>query len=144
MQIEAAVIFLLTFKNKTIKYVAGYIMEVIRLRHAVGFLMKQISDKVKVSVDASLKSQNITLSQYRVLKYIADSKTSVTQKSIGNYLNVSHPTVVGIISRMEKKGYLRSYTDDGDRRNKIVEMTGQAAQITREVQREVEAQEEKW
>ena len=132
MQIEAAVIFLLTFKNKTIKYVAGYIMEVIRLRHAVGFLMKQISDKVKVSVDASLKSQNITLSQYRVLK------------SIGNYLNVSHPTVVGIISRMEKKGYLRSYTDDGDRRNKIVEMTGQAAQITREVQREVEAQEEKW
>ena len=79
-----------------------------------------------------------------MLKYIADSKTSVTQKSIGNYLNVSHPTVVGIISRMEKKGYLRSYTDDGDRRNKIVEMTGQAAQITREVQREVEAQEEKW
>lgn len=113
------------------------------MRHAVGFLMKQISDRIKVSVDAALKSQNITLSQYRVLKYISDSKTSVTQKSIESYLNVSHPTVVGIVSRMEKNGYLRSYTDDDDRRNKIVEMTEQAARISQEIQREVTAQEAK-
>lgn len=113
------------------------------MRHAVGFMMKQISDRIKVSVDAALKSQNITLSQYRVLKYISDSKNSVTQKSIENYLNVSHPTVVGIVSRMEKHGYLRCYTDDDDRRNKIVEMTEQAAQISQEMQREVAAQEAK-
>ena len=113
------------------------------MQHAVGFLMKQISDKIKVSVDASLKSKNLTLSQYRVLKYISDSETSVTQKSIENYLNVSHPAVVGIVSRMEKNGYLRCYPDQDDRRNKIVEMTEQAAQISQEMQGEVMLQEEK-
>ena len=35
------------------------------MRHAVGFLMKQISDKIKVSVDASLKSKNLTLADKR-------------------------------------------------------------------------------
>ena len=113
------------------------------MRHAVGFLMKQISDKIKVSVDASLKSKNLTLSQYRVLKFISDSETSVTQKSIENYLNVSHPAVVGIVSRMEKNGYLRCYSDQNDRRNKIVEMTEQAAQISQEMYGEVMLQEEK-
>ena len=113
------------------------------MRHAVGFLMKQISDKIKVSVDASLKSKNLTLSQYRVLKYISDSGTSVTQKSIENYLGVSHPAVVGIVSRMEKNSYLRCYPDKDDRRNKIVEMTEQAAQISQEMHGDVMLQEEK-
>ena len=113
------------------------------MRHAVGFLMKQISDKIKVSVDASLKSKNLTLSQYRVLKYISDSGTGVTQKSIENYLSVSHPAVVGIVSRMEKNGYLHCYPDQNDKRNKIVEMTKQAARISQEMQGEVMLHEEK-
>ena len=117
--------------------------KVIYLRQAVGFLMKQIADKDKKSIDAALQSKNITLSQYRVLKFISDTGTSVTQKSIENYLKVSHPTVVGIVSRMEKNGYLRCYPDENDKRNKIVEMTEQAARLSHEMQREVACQENK-
>ena len=77
------------------------------MRQTVGYLMKQIIDKHKVSVDASFKSLNLTLSQARVLKYISDKGGRVAQKSIEDHLGVSHPTVVGIVSRMEKNGYLR-------------------------------------
>lgn len=109
----------------------------------VGYLIKQITDKLKVSVDASLKTRNLTLAQARVLEYISDKGGKVTQKAIEEYLDVSHPTVVGIVTRMEKNGYLVCYVDREDKRNKIVELTEQAVRISHEIQGERIAQEEK-
>lgn len=77
------------------------------------------------------------------MECLSDREGRATQKSIEEFLKVSHPTVVGLISRMEKKGYLRCYQDEGDRRNKIVEMTQKARLISHEMQKEVAAQEEK-
>lgn len=109
----------------------------------VGYLMKQITDKIKASADAALKSRNLTLSQVRVLEYVSAKGGRVTQKSIEGYLNVAHPTVVGIVSRMEKNGYLLCYPDKDDRRNKIVEMTEQAVYMSHEMQKEIVSQEAK-
>lgn len=105
--------------------------------------MKQITDKIKASADADLKNRNLTLSQVRVLEYISSKGGSVTQKSIEGYLDVSHPTVVGIVARLEKNGYLICYSDKTDRRNKIVAMTERSARVIHEVQRKIAAQEEK-
>lgn len=109
----------------------------------IGYLMKQITDRIKVSADADFKAKNLTLSQVRVLDYISDQDGKATQKSIEDYLGVSHPTVVGIVSRMEKKGYLVCYTDKEDKRNKIVELTEQAVYISREIQSEMIRNEKK-
>lgn len=107
--------------------------------------MKQITDKIKAAADADtdLKNRNLTLSQVRVLEYISSKGGSVTQKSIEGYLDVSHPTVVGIVARLEKNGYLICYSDKTDRRNKIVAMTERSARVIHEVQRKIAAQEEK-
>lgn len=114
------------------------------MNQQIGYLMKQITDKIKVSADASLKTRNLTLAQVRVLEYISRSVgNKVTQKAIEDYLDVSHPTVVGIVSRMEKNGYLICYADKEDKRNKIVELTKHAIQIAHELQSEIEQQEEK-
>lgn len=113
------------------------------LQQPIGYLIKQITDKIKVSADASLKASNLTLAQARVLEYILNKGGKVTQKSIEDYLDVSHPTVVGIVTRMEKSGYLTCYVDREDRRNKIVEITEQATLISQKMQEEREAQEQK-
>lgn len=115
------------------------------MERPVGYLMKQITDKIKAAADADtdLKNRNLTLSQVRVLEYISSKGGSVTQKSIEEYLDVSHPTVVGIVARLEKNGYLICYADKTDRRNKIVAMTERSARVIHEVQRKVAAQEEK-
>lgn len=105
--------------------------------------MKQITDKIKAAADADLKNRNLTLSQVRVLEYISSKGGSVTQKSIEEYLDVSHPTVVGIVARLEKNSYLICYSDKTDRRNKIVAMTERSARVIHEVQRKIAAQEEK-
>lgn len=112
-------------------------------RQPVGYLMKQITDKMKASADADLKEKKLTLSQIRVLEYISGKGGAVTQKSIEEYLGVSHPTVVGIVSRMEKNGYLVCYLDKDDKRNKIVKFTEKAALMAKEMGGQIASQDEK-
>lgn len=90
----------------------------------IGYLIKSINDRIKVRADADLKSHHLTLTQSRILLYLQgrDGETA-TQKEIEEFLSVSHPTVVGLVSRMEKNGFLTSWFDVGDRRNKMVRLT---------------------
>lgn len=107
----------------------------------IGYLIKNINDKLKVKADADLKHSNLTLAQSRVLAFLDSRGGQVTQKEIEVYLEVSHPTVVGIISRMEKKGHLRCWVDETDKRNKIVALTEQAKALREEMKQRILANE---
>lgn len=108
----------------------------------IGYLIKNINDKLKVKADADLKHSNLTLAQSRVLAFLDSRGGQATQKEIEVYLEVSHPTVVGIISRMEKNGYLRCWVDETDKRNKIVALTEQAKAMGEEMEQRILANEE--
>lgn len=95
----------------------------------VGYLIKNINDKLKVKADADLKRYNLTFSQSRVFAFLRKKGGNATQKEIELFLNVSHPTVVGIVSRMEQNGYLTTWFDNNDKRNKNVELTEKAKTI---------------
>lgn len=95
----------------------------------IGYLIKNISDRLKVIADADLKAYNLTLTQSRVMAFLEDHGGQATQKEIQLFLRVSHPTVVGIVSRMEQNGHLISWQDEQDRRNKIVRLTERAAAL---------------
>ena len=92
----------------------------------IGYLIKSINDKIKIHADEDLKSHDLTLTQSRVLIYLVHHGGKATQKEIETFLEVSHPTVVGIVSRMTKNGYLSTSFDPDDRRNKDVELTKKA------------------
>ena len=77
----------------------------------IGYLIKNINDKLKVKADADLKHNKLTLAQSRVLTFLDSRGGQATQKEIEVYLEVSHPTVVGIISRMEQNGHLRCWVE---------------------------------
>ena len=63
----------------------------------VGYLIKYINDKLKVKADAELKQYNLTLTQSRVFAFLNSCGGQATQKEIEVFLEVSHPTVVGIV-----------------------------------------------
>lgn len=113
------------------------------MKQPIGYLLKQITDKMKVSADASFKEKDLTFAQARVLEYVISKGGNTTQKSIEDYLEVSHPTVVGIVSRMEQSGYLVCHVDKEDKRNKIVETTERAVCVSQELETGKTAQEEK-
>lgn len=95
----------------------------------VAYLIKNINDKLKVKADADLKRYNLTFTQSRVFAFLNGKGGQATQKEIELFLEVSHPTVVGIVSRMEQNGYVTTWLDDKDKRNKIVRLTKQAEEI---------------
>ena len=89
----------------------------------VPYLLKIIVDRIRTEADAHLKSLNLTLTQSRVLAYLVERDGRATQKEIEDFLQVSHPTVVGIVSRMEKNGFL---TCAYERVSKTVTLTDKA------------------
>ena len=84
----------------------------------IGCLLKMITDKIKMRADADLAQQGLTLTQSRVLGYLDRSGGQATQKEIEGFLQVSHPTVAGIINRMEQNGFVRCRLDPADKRSK--------------------------
>ena len=112
------------------------------MNHGIGYQFKIINDRIKARADADLKTHDLTLTQTRVLGFLAESGGQATQKEIEADLQVSHPTVVGIISRMEQKGFLCTWTDPMDRRNQIVRLTDKAIKLDREIDATVAMQDE--
>ena len=107
----------------------------------IGYLIKMINDKVKVKADADLSTYELTLSQSRVLTFLKSKDGQATQKEIEEFLEVSHPTVVGIVSRMEQRGYVTTWLDTKQQRSKMVRLTAKAQTIGEELVRMVQEQE---
>lgn len=107
----------------------------------IGYFIKTINDKIKIKADADLKTHNLTMSQSYVLTFLAKHGGLATQKEIEDFLQVSHPTVVGIVNRLEDKALVTSWMDAHDRRNKNVEITEKARRLVEDMTRTIKLQE---
>ncbi len=113
------------------------------LKRDIGYLIKNINDKLKAKADADLKHYHLTLAQSRVLTFLHFNGGQATQKEIEVFLEVSHPTVVGIVSRMEQNGHVASWIDENDKRNKIVKLTQAAEALSTDMTYDISANEQK-
>lgn len=102
--------------------------------YRIGYLFKVITDKIKINADADMRRHNLTLTQSRVLTFLEKKGGTATQKEIEEFLEVAHPTVVGIVSRMKQNGFVISWTDPDDKRNKLVKLTKRAEMLGRELE----------
>lgn len=107
-------------------------------KKSIGGMIKYISDKVRQKADNNLKDHNVTLSQVRVLNFLWRENGSCSQKQIEDFLQVSHPTVVGLVSRMEQSGYIQTSISPDDKRNKIVTVTDSGMSLACELCRYME------
>lgn len=113
------------------------------LEHKIGYLFKVITDKIKIKADADLKKHGLTITQTRVLTFLNNKGGEATQKEIEEFLQVSHPTIVGVVSRMENNGFLITWLDPSDRRNKIVKLTDKSISVVKEIKNLIRLQDEK-
>lgn len=102
------------------------------MKNDVGYLIKRINDKLAARADAELKQFDLTMSQCRVFLYLSSRGGQATQKEIETFLDVAHPTVVGLVSRMEQNGYVTCWPCE-DGRNKNVKLTEQAEALDKDM-----------
>lgn len=100
------------------------------MKKEISYMIKVINDNFRSNVDAKLKTYDLTGSQGRVLHFIRKSGGVTTQKKIEDFLEVSHPTVVGLLSRMQKSGYIECGYDVEHGKNKIVRETEKAVEFS--------------
>ena len=110
----------------------------------IGFIIKLINDSIVAQVNLFLKPYEVTLRQLRILGYLHDNKDKlVTQKELEEELQVSHPTVVGILQRLEKKGLIKTFLNPNKKTMKIVTLIEYEAELFKNINNEKEKFENK-
>jgi MarR family transcriptional repressor of mepA len=92
--------------------------------NGIGYLLKGIGDALKHCMDQRLKGSNTTFSQARILDFLSSCQNqSASQKQIEDCFQITHPTVIGLVRRLETKGLVRTSHSSTDGRVRIVELT---------------------
>ena len=92
----------------------------------IGILIHRIDKKIKANMDIDLNRYDLTFSQSQVLLFLRLNEGKLSQKKLQDMMRCSHPTMVGLIQRLEANDFVRTYTDEEDKRYKIVELTDKA------------------
>lgn len=72
------------------------------------------------SMTHTLAQMDLTASQGHILGFLAHQKDAPCPRDVEQAFQLSHPTVSGILTRLEKKGFLQLRTDPQDRRCKRI------------------------
>jgi MarR family transcriptional regulator for hemolysin len=67
-------------------------------------------------------------SQWKII-VVLSMKEGITQKHVADMAFVEAPTLVPVIDKMEKQGYLTRQSDPDDRRNNLIFMTQKSKEI---------------
>lgn len=80
------------------------------------------------------KEYGISIPQYLCLNLLSNhSEYRATAKEIGDYLNLNPSTVTGIISRLERKGYVAKLPNELDKRSSFIYLTALGAKMANSI-----------
>ena len=68
----------------------------------------------------ALEKMDLTAAQGRLMSFIFHKGQPVYPRDLETGLHLSHPTVSGLLSRMEQKGFVELQVDPGDRRSRRI------------------------
>lgn len=115
-------------------------------RDDLGFKIKTISKLLTQNMTNSITSLDLTSSQAIVLGYLcyrAHRQETVYPRDIERHFSFTHPTVSGLLQRLEAKGYLRFEPSPEDRRCKQILVTKRALEANQQVLAHLAASEQR-
>ena len=72
------------------------------------------------TVSIALAEMELTAAQGQIMGFLSHRNTPPCSRDIEEALHLSHPTVSGLLSRLEKKGFIEFRSDPVDRRCKRI------------------------
>ena len=95
-------------------------MEVIILPPRYGRFVRILHSCTDQKITAALASMELTAAQGPILGFIEHSPQPPCSRDIEEAFQLSHPTVSGLLARLEKKGFIEFRPDPNDRRCKRI------------------------
>jgi len=97
-----------------------HFQEVIFLNYHYGHLIRILHWCTDQTVSNSLEKMELTAAQGHIMAYLAHHPEHPCPRDIESAFQLSHPTVSGLLSRLEQKGFIALRTDPDDRRCKRI------------------------
>lgn len=105
-----------------------------------GRRIKALSRAFSQAADACGAERELTCTQGMILGYLAHHNDApVYPRDLERYFDLSHPTVSGLLQRMEAKGFIVRTPSERDRRCKCISMTSKALESRSAVRTRMEA-----
>ncbi len=107
------------------------------MRRHIGFLLKQANLLHQMQLNQIFKEFDLTASQTFSLIYLFEAKRAqkeVNQKDIEREMDVSNPTVTGILNRVEHKCLIERVECPSDARVRNIVVTEKALEIDKQLQ----------
>lgn len=92
------------------------------LEESVGCWIALTAHTMRRALDAELAREEITFRQWEVLATVA-LRGEQSQAALAEHLGIEAPTLAGILTRMERDGWLQRYSCPEDRRKKLIRIT---------------------
>lgn len=99
-----------------------------------GTLLKRVFYLWHQVINERLRPRDVSHSQWRVVLELSRSPTPMTQTALAAELGVESPTIVGLLDRLAKKGWLVREACPADRRARLVRLTPRALRLARELE----------
>ena len=97
-----------------------------------GEYLKMINIHFSAQADAVLRPLGLTLAQSDVLLFLDQrGAEETTLQDIARHFRLKHPTVVGLVRRLEDKGFLTSAVSPRDHRCRVLRLTGRYDEVRR-------------
>ena len=89
-------------------------------------ILHSITDQ---TMTAALASMDLTAAQGQILAFITHHPEPPCSRDIEEKFQLSHPTVSGLLSRLERKGFIEFRPDETDRRCKRIFLLDKSKQV---------------
>ena len=95
------------------------------------------------SMTAALESMDLTAAQGHIMGYLAHQEKPPCSKDIEEEFQLTHPTVSGLLSRLEQKGFIQQCPDPEDRRRKRIYILPKGQECHELMHRTIQANEQR-
>ena len=96
----------------------------------VAILIKTASLEFEKISNPYFAEYELTAAQYRILKYLyAQSSGTARVVDLEKYYSTTHPTTLGLLDYLEKKGFIERVDIPNDGRGKLVALTDKAQKM---------------
>ena len=113
------------------------------LNYHYGHLLRILHWCTDQAVSSALENMELTAAQGHIMAYLAHQSQPPCPRDIEAEFQLSHPTVSGILSRLEQKGFIELRTDPTDRRCKRIYILSKGQQCHALMHRTIRSNEER-
>ena len=99
------------------------------MAHRYGHLIRILQNCSDQAMTNAFTSMELTAAQGHIMGFINHRSEPPCAKDIEEAFQLSHPTVSGLLSRLEKKGFIEFRTDENDRRFKRIYILDKGRQL---------------